>query len=139
MDNQFNKDLKKYKKRIKRMLLCSNSVAKKFFTDFDRELENYVEENNLSKIDEVYAQFGTAEDVARSFFELADIQKISKWVRLKTAILTVLVIALGISCLSIASTLEEVYYKEAYKGNLATSSALETQNNEMENVTVLPQ
>lgn len=91
-------------------MLCKNGVAKAFMKDFDNELTNFIEENKVSDMETIYAHFGTAEEVARSFFELADIQKISKGLHCKNTILTALIVALCMALVGALYIAEDIYY-----------------------------
>ncbi len=109
MDRQFNSEIKRYRREIKHLLLCKNSIAKAFMKDFDNELFNFIEENKVSDMDTIYAQFGTAEEVARSFFEFANIQKISKELRCTKTILTALIVALCMALVGMLYVIEDIH------------------------------
>lgn len=109
MDRQLNSEIKRYRREIKQLLLCKNTVTKAFMKDFDNELFAFVDENDVSDMEAIYAQFGTAEEVARSFFEFADIQKISKWMRCKKAMLSCLIVALCVALMGTAYIAEDLH------------------------------
>ncbi len=129
MDRQFNSEIKRYRREIKHLLLCKNSIAKAFMKDFDNELFNFIEENKVSDMETIYAQFGTAEEVARSFFEFADIRKISKGLRCTKTILTALIVAL---CMVLAGLLYAIEDVHSEKQNVLTHIIEETQQTEFQ-------
>lgn len=129
MDRQFNSEIKRYRREIKQLLLCKNAVAKTFMKDFDNELSNFIEENKVSDMETIYAQFGTAEEVARSFFEFADIRKISKGLRFTKAILTALIVALCMALVGMVYVIEDIRYE---KKNVFTECTGEIQQAEFQ-------
>lgn len=129
MDRQFNSEIKRYRREIKHLLLCKNSITKAFMKDFDNELFNFIEENKVSDMDTIYAQFGTAEEVARSFFEFANIQKISKGLRFTKAILTALIVALCMALVGMLYVIEDIHSE---KQSITICSVEERQQTEFQ-------
>lgn len=77
-DKGFEKETKKYIKSIKSLLLCDIQTKRRFIKDFKDDLSGYIEDNNIADIKNVYAHFGTPEQVAKGFLETADIKSIKK-------------------------------------------------------------
>lgn len=92
-DSSFQKDLKTYKNEIKSKLICDSKVSKKFFEDLQNNIDNYIVENNAKSIEEIYKHFGTADDIAKAFFETTDIDTVKRKISIKKLI-AVLVIAI---------------------------------------------
>lgn len=91
-DASFQKDLKTYKNEIKSKLICDSKVSKKFFEDLQSNIDNYIADNNATSIEEIYKHFGTADEIAKAFFETTDISTIKKKISVKKLI-AILVIA----------------------------------------------
>ncbi len=93
-----NKEMKKivntYIKKIKPLLFCSTKTSRVFLSDFKTDIENFVEENNVSFVENIIEEFGTPESVARGFLSRADLNEIKKKVNFKKALLTVASLAL---------------------------------------------
>lgn len=92
-DSSFQKDLKTYKNEIKSKLICDSKVSKKFFEDLQNNIDNYIVENNAKSIEEIYKHFGTADDIAKAFFETTDIDTVKRKISIKKLIV-ILVIAI---------------------------------------------
>ena len=91
-DASFQKDLKTYKNEIKSKLICDSKVSKKFFEDLQNNIDDYIADNNATSIEEIYKHFGTADEIAKAFFETTDISTIKKKISVKKLI-AILVIA----------------------------------------------
>lgn len=102
MDIVLKAGIKKYIKQIRGLLLCDAKTAKCFLSDFENDIVNYIEDNNVKSIDEVIKKFSDPESVARSFLETANIQKIRKRIRIKNIIITTIIVAILMwaSCLT---------------------------------------
>lgn len=96
-DVSFQKDLKIYKNEIKSKLICDSKVSKKFVEDLQNNIDNYIADNDVTSIEEIYNHFGTADDIANAFFETVDIKTVRKKIGLKKLI-AVLVVTVIIIC-----------------------------------------
>ena len=67
-------------------------MSKKFFEDLQSNIDNYIADNNATSIEEIYKHFGTADEIAKAFFETTDISTIKKKIFVKKLI-AILVIA----------------------------------------------
>lgn len=101
-NSKFQKDLRKYQKTVKSLLLCNTEMSAKFMSDFDNDIAAYIEEHKVSSMDEIYKHFGAPEAVAQSFFETADIKTIKRKISIKQMILCFLVAALAIYGIAMA-------------------------------------
>lgn len=95
-DSNFQKELNHYKSEVRKKLLCDSKVSKAFFSDFENDIDNYIAENNVDSITEIYNHFGTADDIANAFFETVDVKTVKKKINIKKliAVLVVAVIAI---------------------------------------------
>lgn len=109
MDNKLERDVKKYKRQVKANLLCSTSLSKQFLADFSDAIDNYIEENNVTRLEEVQNHFGSPEQIARSFLAETDISLIRKKVRLKNFILLAVIAALLIWIVGVAISTKTSY------------------------------
>ena len=94
MEKELNKELKKYKRKIKANLICNTKHSKKFMHEMSCSIDQYVEKNNIHQISEIFDHFGTPEEIAKSFLCETDISVISKKLRLKRVITISLIVAL---------------------------------------------
>lgn len=85
-DVGFQKDLKTYKNEIKSKLICKSKVSKRFAEDLQNNIDNYIADNNVTAIEDVYSYFGTADDIANAFFETVDIKTVRKKISIKKMI-----------------------------------------------------
>lgn len=60
-------ELNDYLKDIKRNMICSNSIKKLFIKDFKNRIDEYLDENPNTSIDDIINNFGNPEDIVRSF------------------------------------------------------------------------
>ena len=109
MDNNLEHDVKKYKRQVKANLLCSTNLSKQFLADFSGAIDNYIEENNITRLEEVQNHFGSPEQIARSFLAETDISLIRKKVRLKNFILLAVIAALLIWIVGVAISTKTSY------------------------------
>lgn len=95
-DSNFQKELNQYKSEVRKKLLCDSKISKAFFSDFENDIDNYIAENNVDSIDEIYNHFGTADDIANAFFATNDVKSVKKKVNIKKliAVLVVAIIAI---------------------------------------------
>lgn len=122
-NSEFQKDLKKYKKSVRSLLLCNTEMSAKFMADFDNDIAAYIEEHKVSSMDEIYKQFGAPEAVAQSFFETADIKTIKRKISVKQTILCFLVALLAIYGIAMAVVVHNS--KKTDAAYIAVSSAIE--------------
>lgn len=105
-DVGFQKDLKTYKNEIKSKLICKSKVSKRFAEDLQNNIDNYIADNNVTAIEDVYSHFGTADDIANAFFETVDIKTVRKKIRIKKLIAVlvaavIVIVATGVTVATI--------------------------------------
>lgn len=61
------KQLKVYFKSIKKNLPCYNKTMRKMLDDLKVSVNAFIEENGITKINEIEKHFGKAEDIANEF------------------------------------------------------------------------
>lgn len=106
-DGSFQKDLKTYKNQIKSKLICDSKVSKTFVKDLQNSIDNYIADNEVSSIDEIYKHFGTADDIANAFFETVDITTVKRKISIKKLIAVLMaaviaIVAVGVTVATIS-------------------------------------
>ena len=78
MNNDLNKELKKYFKEIKKKLNCKSYLKQGFIAQFKENLNEYIESNNEEDLtmEIIYKRFGTPDEIANSFDDIEDLSKI---------------------------------------------------------------
>lgn len=77
-DKQLDKDVKIYIKEVKSLLICDYKTQKKFIGDIKSRIDEHIESGCVKNIDDIYKQIGTPQDIAKAFFENADVKKSKK-------------------------------------------------------------
>lgn len=95
-ESNFQKELNHYKCEVRKKLLCDSKISKTFFSDFENDIDNYISENNVDSIVEIYNHFGTADDIANAFFATNDVKSVRKKVKIKKLIAVLVVAILAI-------------------------------------------
>ncbi|MDD6145650.1 MAG: DUF6120 family protein, partial [Oscillospiraceae bacterium] len=75
MDN-IRKEAKEYIAEIKTNLFCPASEKKDMVEDFQNMVFDYIEENSVTDIGEVYQQFGAPKEIAKQLLCDMDPQRI---------------------------------------------------------------
>lgn len=73
MSTVFETDLKQYYEAVFSAVVCSEREKKQFMEDFPHSVEDFCEIENVKNIDAVIAHFGSAEQIAQSFLEEAEV------------------------------------------------------------------
>ncbi len=130
MDRALAKEIRKYKKHVKALLICDSKTAKSYLSDLENGIADFVENSGATSIEEVITRFGEPEVVARAFFESADIRKIKRRMNIKRvllagALLAVAIWAVAVSCLSIdAHQSNHGYFVETVVGETGTNPSI---------------
>lgn len=75
MNNDFNKELKKYFKEIKKKLNCKSYLKQGFIAQFKESLNEYIESHTEEELtmEIIYKHFGTPDVIAKSFDDIEDL------------------------------------------------------------------
>lgn len=95
-DKQLDKDVKIYIKEVKSLLICDYKTQKKFIGDIKSRIDEHIESGCVKNIDDIYKQIGTPQDIAKAFFENADVKKVKKKMNISKTILIGIIVALVI-------------------------------------------
>lgn len=130
MDRALAKEIQKYKKHVKALLICDSQTAKSYLSDLENGIADFVENSGATSIEEVITRFGEPEVVARAFFESADIRKIKRRMNIKRmllvgVLLAVVIWAVAVSYLSIDAHLSMPgYFVETVSGEVGTNPSI---------------
>ena len=91
-----NKEINKYLRKVKSLIICDFATKRKFIGDLKNNILDCVETGSVKSIVDIHKQFGTPEDIAKAFFENADIVKINKKMSITRIILIAVIIALAL-------------------------------------------
>lgn len=98
----FDPEIKKYFREIKRQLHCPRSRKRAFLNQFLESLAQYREEHPRATFPDIVAEFGNPQEIASSFIEQADSVKIGKSLNLGRRIFWVVIAAAVIAVATIA-------------------------------------
>lgn len=93
-DKQLDKDIKNYIKEVKSLLICDYKTQNKFIGDIKCRLDEHIENGLIHNIDDVYKRMGTPHDIAKAFFENADVKKVKKKMNITKIVLIGVITAL---------------------------------------------
>ena len=91
---EFEKELKNYVKRVRRLLLVKTDAASQFLAELENNIADYAEAENITDISKIEARFGAPEAIAKEFLANTDIEAVRKKLRLRRVIAAVLIAAL---------------------------------------------
>lgn len=69
MRNHLDKDIRKYKRTTKRLLVCPKDYRQQFLNDMERDLRQFMEENPSAGYSDIVAYFGTPEELAQTYLD----------------------------------------------------------------------
>lgn len=74
-------------------LICSQKKKKQILSDIKNSVLDYAENKNITDINEIYAHFGSPEEVARNYLFDADPENVRKATSIKKTVIGVLIAA----------------------------------------------
>lgn len=89
-----NKAISDYISDVRKHLICNNKLKKQIINDFRNSVLDFAETRKITDIKEIYAHFGTPEEVARTHLCDADPRKIKNATNMKKVLLTAVIIAI---------------------------------------------
>lgn len=93
MNKELKKDLKRYIREIKANIICDFKTRNKFISDIKNSIDDYIENNKVDHIDEIYEHFGKPQEIAKEFFLNADFKKIKRRMNFTKSVIAGVVIA----------------------------------------------
>lgn len=94
MNKSLKKEVKRYIREINSNIICDFKTRRKYIGDLKASIYDYIDETNSESMDEIYSHFGTPQEIAKAFFEHADIRKIRKRMNFTRVVMIGVIIAL---------------------------------------------
>lgn len=113
-----DKEIERYISQIKKNMLCPASKRKTVLEDLKNSVSDYVQEHNVTSIDEVYSHFGKPEVIALQLAQEIEPQKIKNKLNLRKVLIVGIALALVIFAVALiiiiidSNTATHGYYVE---------------------------
>ncbi len=91
MQNDFDKQIKRYIKKIKRNMKLLPNSSKQLMSDIENDIFDFVENENVTDFEKVLQRFGSPRDVLTVFTKEEDAQVLLKKLRSRKILLGVLI------------------------------------------------
>ena len=88
------RELKTYRRQIKKLLLVKTDASERFLEELDGNIADFIEAEKVTAFSSVQSHFGTPEEIAKEFFAQTDINAVRKKLALKKGIAAALLAAL---------------------------------------------
>lgn len=85
--NNIKKDAEAFVAQIKSNLVCPDSEKNRITADIENSILDYIEENGVTDISEVYSQFGTPQEICAQFNAEFEPKKIKKMLNIRKTVL----------------------------------------------------
>lgn len=105
-----NKLCKKYISSLKYLFPVTKSREKKYIENLKIELLNFIEDNNITSIDELYEKYGSPGDIISDYYSATNLDEV-----IKTAATTKLVKKIGVVFLIIATIFASILCTDLIK------------------------
>ena len=92
--SDFERELKKYQKQIKKLLLVRTDASSAFLSELQNNISDFSQTENVTDISRVIQRFGSPEEIAKEFFAQTDINSARKKLAVKNAVIAALLAAL---------------------------------------------
>ena len=99
------KEIKSYISDVGNNLFCSRKQKKQILADIENEVLTYAENKRITDINEIYAHFGTPEEIAKAYIADAEPQNIKKAFNIRKMLVASVVIALAILAITVIITI----------------------------------
>ena len=90
----YEKDVKKYLAEVGRYLVCSEKQKKKILKVVKVSVTDFILENNIMELNEVYERFGSPEDIAKNYLADANPVDVRKALNKKKVFIIAVIVAL---------------------------------------------
>ncbi len=107
-----NAEIKKYIIDVKSYLICDWKTRNRFIRDLKNDISDFVDENENVSMDDIRKRFGEPQDIAKGFFENADIKKIKRRMNIGRIIAIGIALALLIWAAGVTIAVMDVHIKE---------------------------
>lgn len=96
------KDIKIYLHAIDNNLVCPKKQKKTILEDIEASIRDYIENENITDISQLYSHFGSAEEIAKTYLaDFVDPSDIKKAINKKKVLITGVIVALIIYVLAL--------------------------------------
>ena len=120
MRNHLDKDIMKYKRTTKRLLVCPKDYRQQFLNDMERDLRQFMEENPSAGYSDIVAYFGTPEELAQTYLDNIPQEELIKYrykkkyqIALSLTILITICFIISVSLYYKFSEREVIYIEES--------------------------
>lgn len=93
-DTSLDLEIKRYIVDVKSYLICDFRTRRRFINDLKNDIACFIDETENATMDDVCRRFGEPRDIAKGFFETADIKKIKKRMNIGRTVTIGVIIAL---------------------------------------------
>lgn len=107
--DKFHKDINVFLSEISKNLVCSKKQKKLILTDIKESVLDFAEEHNTNNMDDVYAHFGTAQEIAKQFLSETEPKKISKIICIRKVLIVTAAIIVLLVAITLTITLIDAY------------------------------
>lgn len=103
--------MRKYLKDISKYLVCSGKQKKEILKNIEASVVDYVSDNNITDIQDVYKHFGNPEEIAKTYLgDIADPADVRKAIGKKKLLIIVALIALTILLVALTIALIDGHF-----------------------------
>lgn len=120
MSNHWDKDIRKYKRTTKRLLVCPRDYRQQFLNDMERDLRQFMDENPSAGYSDIVAYFGMPEELAQTYLLTAPREELIEYrykrkyrLTLSLTVLIILFILVSLFLLYEFSEREVIYVEES--------------------------
>ena len=107
--NDVKKAAAEFLTQIKNGLACSDSEKSRITEDIENSVFDYIEENGVTDISEVYRQFGTPQEICAQFNAEVEPKKIKKMLSIRKTVLVGVIVIVAMVALSLIITLIDAH------------------------------
>ena len=107
--NNIKKDAEAFVAQIKSNLVCPDSEKNRITADIENSILDYIEENGVTDISEVYRQFGTPQEICAQFNAEVEPKKIKKMLNIRKTVLVGVIVIVAMVALSLIITLIDAH------------------------------
>ena len=101
-------DIRNYISDVGKNLVCSRKQKKQILKDIENDVLDYTDNKQITDINEIYAHFGSPEELAKSFLSVADIKTVKRKIRTRNIILAIAAVALTAIAVFVVCTIIKV-------------------------------
>ena len=102
MNSMLEKEVKKYLGSIAKKLVCSRKQKRLIIKDIEQSIRDYIENENITDISQLYSHFGSAEEIAKTYLaDFVEPEDIKKAINKKKVLIIGVIVALIIWLLGV--------------------------------------